>query len=92
MQNALPMHVVEFEALNLGAVDQRGMRCGQPQSRTPNAHTRLTLPAAFHLGQRALKDARPRQVSPIERTTERIEDQELDALKHRLGHVLILQS
>ena len=75
VQHALAVHVVELEALNERAVDQRGMRRRQPLRRSPDA-------AGFggvELAERLPQDAAPFEVGAVERAAERIQDQQFDA-------------
>ena len=87
MQHAPAVNVIELEALHLGAIDQRGMRRGEPHRRAPNRGCARRV----HFFERTAQDATPCEMRAVNGTAERIEDQKLDALPHRLRDPLIGQ-
>ena len=70
-----PMHVVELEALHQGAIYEDGMRRRQPIASSPNGRRSRLI----YVGEGFAQDPAPREVSPIDRATERVEHEELDA-------------
>jgi hypothetical protein len=68
VQHALTMNIVELEALNERAIDQRGMRCGQAFRRSPHA-------AGFcgvEPGKRCQQDPDPFEHDSVKRASKRI--------------------
>jgi len=76
VQHAGFVHVVELEALYLGAVYQRGMRRRQFLARAPHG----AFLGGVETAQRALQNAAPLEIGGVQAATECIEHQELDAL------------
>jgi hypothetical protein len=75
MQHPLPMHVVQFEALHLGAVDQGSMRRRKLLPRTPHRASLRGIESA----QDCLQNAAPLQLGAVQGASQRIEHQQLDA-------------
>ena len=88
MQHAGAMHVVEFKALHLRAVDQRGMRCGEFFVGAPHA----ALAGAVDAAQLVLQDAGPLKVGTIERAAQRIQHQQLVAMTHFFRDLVVSQT
>src|SRR5437868_3346393 len=78
------MHIVELEALHLGAVGERRMRRRHALLRAPH-RARVVL-----VRHRAAQDPAPLELRAVERAAERIEDQELQPLAH-LGRDLLIR-
>ena len=85
MQHAGAVHVVEFEALHQGAVDERRMGRGQPTGGAPHRAGR----GGIEPGERREQDLAPRQAGAEHGTAQRVQDQELDPRDH-LGRNLLI--
>ena len=88
VQHARAVHVVELEALDLRAVDERGVRRGELQVRAPHRAAACRVDRA----ERLLEDARPLEIGAVERAAERVEHQELDARCALLRDRFVLES
>src|SRR5579871_6480124 len=88
MKNALTVNIIQFETLNLGAVEESGMRRGQLVARPPRGGgSRL-----IDFKKRGAKNAAPIEIGAIKRAPKTIEHQQLDALDHITRNVLIAQT
>ena len=88
MQYAGAMHVIELEALHLGAVDQGRVRRGQALLCAP--HGAASIPV--ECGESVLQDAAPFQMRTVQRAAQRIKNQQLDALAHLGRNRLVAQA
>jgi len=88
VKDADPVHVVELEALHQRAVDQHGMRRRQPLGGAPDTGAG----AAIDLGEGRAQDPAPGEVGAVDRATERIEHEELDAAQNVAGNPLVAES
>ncbi len=87
VQHALAVHVVEFEALHLRAVDERRVRRRQPLAGAPY---RACL-CRVELGERRVQDTAPFKIGAVDRAPERIQHQQLDACQHFRRDRLVAQ-
>lgn len=87
VQHGLAVHVVKLEALDLCAVDQCRMVRGEPAIRAPNR----SGPRGIEPLQRFTQDSAPFEIGAINRAAERIENEQLDALAHLGGNLLVGQ-
>src|SRR5262245_3076930 len=85
MEHAVAMDVIELEALHLRAVDERRVGRGQLLRGAPDRGRARGIERA----KGALQDPAPFEVRAIDPATERVEDQELDALAHVIRNLLV---
>ena len=88
MQHGLAVHVVEFEALHLGAVGERRMRRRQALVSAPDRCGARGIDAF----ERPAQDLAPFEIGAVNGAAERIENQQLDALAHFGGDAFIAES
>src|SRR5436190_488950 len=69
------------------AVDERGMRRGKPQARAPHR----ALASEVERFEPSLENTSPGKVRPVKRAAERIENQELDAMRDFRRNRLVSQ-
>ena len=69
MQHALTVNIVELEALNESAIDQRGMRRGQAFRRSPHA----ACFCGVEPGKCCPQDPAPFEGASVKRAPERIQ-------------------
>src|SRR5262249_30648937 len=84
MQHAVAMHVVELEALHLGAVDECSIGRGQLLRSAPDRGRTGGVEA----GEGPLQDPGPFERGAMNPAAERVEDQKLGPLAHRGGNLL----
>src|SRR5260370_23327948 len=82
MQDASAVNIVELEALDQRAIDEGGMRRRKSSMRAPHA----TCLRGIEVAKRFGKDPAPLQPGAKDRTTERVEHQELNARDHLGGN------
>ena len=85
MQHADAMHVVELEALHLGAVHQCGVGRGQRLAGAPDRRRARGV----ELPERVLENPAPFQVGAVNGTAERVENEQLQALPHVSRDLLV---
>src|SRR6185369_4036198 len=85
MEHAVAVHVVELEALHLRAVDQRRIGRGQRLRSAPDRGRARSV----QIAERLLQNATPFELGAIDRTAERVEDQELSPLAYALEDLLV---
>ena len=81
------MDIVELKAVDLRAVDERGVRCGNVLSRSPDR----AACARVHLSERPGKNLTPWKGRAVDGATEGIEDEQLDPVDHLARNVLVLE-
>ena len=85
MQDALAVHVVEFEPLDLSAIDQSRMCRRQLPIGAPDR--RVSRLVALFEG--VPQDTAPFQLGAVDRAAERVENKELEALANRIGNPVV---
>ena len=78
MQHTDAMHVVELEALHLGAVDHRGVGRGQRLAGAPDRRRA----GGVELPERVLENPAPFQIGAVDGAAERVENKEFQSLPY----------